>query len=144
MTTIAYRDGVLAADTLMTRGDSKLVGITKIAKGADGRMGGAAGSAGFCATWRAWLRGEASRPEPKSENDSTDCGLVIWPDGRVELHEQSGSFEVASAYIAIGSGRPEALGAMHAGGDAEAAVRAAIAHDCHTGGDVTVLRAEGL
>lgn len=141
MTTIAYRSGVLAADTLMTRGDSALVGIVKIAQGPDGRMGGACGSAAFMGQWLAWIKGEIDeRPIPQWDDGRTDSGLLIHPDGKVELFEEGGSFEFCGAYLAMGSGRPEALGAMHAGASAENAVRAAIEHDCHSGGEVTVLR----
>lgn len=140
MTTIAYRDGVLAADTMYCRGDSSIVGVVKIAIGADGRKGGACGSATFLSAWLAWINGEASRPEAAKDADSCDAGLIIWPGGRIEIFEPGGSFSVTSEYFAMGSGRPEALGAMHAGADPEAAVKAAIAHDCHTGGEVTVIR----
>lgn len=142
MTTIAYRDGVLAADTLMCSGDSKLAGVTKIAQGPGGRMGGACGTAAFLGGWLAWLTGDGNRPTPVRGDNQNDCGLVIWPDGRIEVFEDGGSFVVTAPYFAMGSGRPEALGAMFAGADAETAVRAAMAHDCHSGGETTLLRQE--
>lgn len=124
----------------MSRGDSLLRGVTKIVKGPDGRMGGACGSAAFMGDWLTWLKHEGERPTPEQDENRSDCGLVIWPDGRIEMFEAGGSFEMTPPYFAIGSGRPEALGAMYAGATAEQAVRAAIEHDAFTGGDVTVLR----
>lgn len=142
MTTIAYRDGVLAADTLTTRGATAIVGVTKVAKGGT-RMGGACGGAGFCSEWLAWIREE--RPEPpeaKCVDDCNDVGMVVHADGRLEIYEPSGAYTIETPYYAFGSGRDQALGAMFAGADAETAVRAACEHDVYTGGPVTVLRRE--
>lgn len=138
MTTIAYRDGVLVADTKIARGDSVCGRVVKIAKRADGAVGGASGDATFMYAFLEWMRGERSeRPAPDREGGSA---VVITPDGRIEQVEFGGSFFVEAPYWALGSGRPEALGAMFVGADAETAVRAAMAHDAFTGGDLTILR----
>lgn len=141
MTTIVYRDGVLAADTVTSRGNSLLRGVTKIARGPDGRLGGACGSAAFMGEWLAWISTGGERPMPKSdEKYGDDVGLLIDAAGNLEIHEASGVFKINPPYYAMGSGSPEALGALFAGADAETAVKAAIEHDAHTGGDVIVLR----
>jgi ATP-dependent HslUV protease subunit HslV len=143
LTTIAYRDGVLAADTQTCRGYTKIVGLTKVARGPDGRMGGAAGEAGFLTKWLAWICGDVEdQPEPRATETSTDVGLLVHPDGTVEIFEEAGSYRLSVPYFAVGSGRDQALGAMFAGADAETAVRAAIAHDTGSGGPVTVLHRE--
>lgn len=82
-------------------------------------------------------------PEPKSSDDCYDTGIVFHRDGRIELHEVGGAFTLTASYYAVGSGRDQALGAMHAGASADDAVRAAIAHDVWTSGDVDVLTFAG-
>jgi ATP-dependent HslUV protease subunit HslV len=140
MTTIVYRDGVIAADTMLSCGDSLKYGITKIARGPDGRLGGGCGDAAFTTPWLRWLRGDIDQmPEPKFDDKGGDTGFVVWPDGKIEVFERGGSFMVEWPYFAIGSGSPEAMGALFVGASAEEAVRAAIQHDAHTGGAVQVL-----
>jgi hypothetical protein len=67
--------------------------------------------------------------------------LVISPDGKITVHEAGGRFDMTGAkFWAIGSGTSAALGALHAGASAEAAVRIAILVDNETGGEVNSLR----
>lgn len=139
MTTIAYRDGVIAADTSMTVNGTVVPGRVKIARAPDGRLIGGAGKAAFTESFRAWAITEEGDP-PKMEPGSV--GFVIDTDGSVRLwdsDEGNGPFTVRPPYIAVGSGQDYAMGAMFAGADAETAVRAAIAHDKSTNGDVLVL-----
>jgi hypothetical protein len=145
MTTIAYRDGVLAADTgVATEGGSRVGSMVKIVRGPTGNLGGASGTAGYSEAFKRWVLGgeQEPPPEPKSEERYFDKGAVFHADGKIDIHEPGGRFIVAAPYYAFGSGSPEALGAMFAGADAETAVRAAIAHDTGTHGSVTVLRHE--
>lgn len=140
MTTIAYRDGVIAADTSMSCDGMVLSGRVKIARADDGRLIGAAGSSAYSDAFREWALKEQGNP-PKTGADS--IGFIIATDGSVRVwdsDEGDGFFRVHPPYFAAGSGAPVAFGAMHVGADAEAAVRAAIAHDKSTNGDVLVLR----
>lgn len=143
MTTIAYRDGVLAADTLTTRGYTAIDGAMKVASGPHG-LGGACGNYGFVTAWLEWVSGErAERPVPVQTADDTDVGLLITPEGAIMVYEGSGHYQIRAPYYAIGSGRDQALGAMHAGASAANAIRAAIEHDTYTGGTVTLVVHEG-
>lgn len=139
MTVIAYRDGIIAADTLAVTGGSKCAGVTKVARSINGDLGGASGGITFMTAWLTWIRGEGARPVPEGDETRTDTGLIIWANGRIEVYEKGGSFEIDAPYYAIGSGRPEAMGAMHAGASPEGAVHAAIAHDVNCGGEPTIL-----
>jgi len=141
MTTIAYKQGVLASDTGATMGGSRLGRVEKIVRAADGRLAAAAGNAAYAHAFRAWvLKGEGEPPSAKSDDPSVaNRGIIFHPCGRIQVFEDVGSFDVTAPYYAIGSGRPEALGAMHAGATAEQAVRAAMEHDEHTFGEVLVL-----
>lgn len=142
MTTIAYRNGRLCADTQTSRGYTTINGMTKLTKGPRG-LGAACGSAGFCSTFQEWVAGERDEcPEARSDGDNSDAGLLIHPDGRIQLFECGGMFFLDTPYFAMGSGRDQALGAMFAGADARMAVEAAIAHDAYTGGTVMTVELE--
>lgn len=140
MTTIAYRDGVIAADTCMALGSVVIPGRVKIARALDGRLIGAAGASGFGDTFRTWALTEKGET-PKVANDSV--GFIVDLDGSIRIwdsDEGHGPFTVRPPYYAVGTGAECAMGAMHYGAGAEDAVRAAIAHDKSTNGDVFVLR----
>ena len=140
MTTIAYRDGVLAADTGATCGSSRNGAVSKIVRRADGAMAGAGGSASYTHAFLKWfVSGDGQAPDAKEDNNSMDSAVVFMTDGTIEVYEPRGSFTITAPYYAMGSGRPEALGAMFAGADAKRAVEAAMAHDAHTFGSITLL-----
>lgn len=146
MTVIAYRDGVLAADTLATAGDSKIGSAIKIARNSNGDLAGAAGLASYNHAFLKWFTGLESGQPPEARDEPSkdiyDRGVIFRKNGQIEVFEPSGKHTATAPYYAFGSGRPEALGAMHAGASAEGAVRAAMAHDKNCGGDITVLRHE--
>lgn len=140
MTCVAYRAGVLASDSLVCCGNSKMGEMLKIASSKTGFLGGASGDAAWVSEFLAWVEGDQldARPKPDKEAGSA---LLIHPDGRLEVIDSAGAFTPSDGdYWAIGCGRAEALGAMFAGADAETAVRAAIAHDPFCGGTVRVLK----
>lgn len=138
MTTIAYRDGVLAADTLVTANNMRSGFLTKIAR--QGRL-----LVGFCGrsanyeAFRNWLAA-GMNGSFKSEDGNVfvippEGPAIIWGDGDTPWRE-------TAPFWALGSGEAPALGAMQAGASAEEAVKAAIALDVWSGGEITVLRRE--
>lgn len=145
MTTIAYRDGVIAADTSMTAGSSRQGRVVKVAANDMGQLAGAAGRATYMAAFLAWFSKGCWDDPPKAEktDDQCDRGIVVHWDGSLTVYEDGGSFDLTAPYYAIGSGKPEALGALFAGADAETAVRAAMEHDTFTAGDITVVARRG-
>ncbi len=141
MTTIAYRNGVLAADTSLSTGGCLNGRVTKIAA-RDNDLAGVAGSAAFGAAFLKWFTdGEVGDP-PKGEShdDSFDRGVIFRAGGPIEVYEPLGRFDVEADYYAFGSGRSEALGAMFAGADASTGVLAAMQHDANTAGEIMILR----
>lgn len=143
MTTIAYRSGVLAADTSISRGGSHMGAIQKIVRRDDGAMAGIVGVAALQGPFFAWfLAGEeGERPTVPNDGDICATGMIFRPGGVVEIYEYGGHYAFTpDPYVAFGSGRDAALGAMFAGADPETAIRAAIVHDHGTGGEITVLR----
>ena len=115
--------------------------VTKISRRSDGALAGAAGDATYNSAFLMWFLSFQLNDAPKAEeSDNTiDRGVIFYPDGRIDVYEPRGRFAVKAPYYAFGSGKAEALGALFAGADAETAVRAAIAIDPHSGGNVTVL-----
>lgn len=139
MTTIAYRDGVIAADTGVMCGGSKVSHTRKIARNKWGALAGAAGSAGYCHAFLKWfLDGNemVNAPEAKRDDKGTDMAMIIKRNGEVECFDPHGRYPEKAAYHVLGSGMPEAMGCMWKGGSAQDAVRAAMAHDNGTFGDL--------
>ena len=83
MTTIAYRDGLLAADTTMCQGGVTMGRVQKIAPRADDDICGSAGDAAYNPAFTAWfLAGELIR-SPILEQRSGRQRLTVWLQVRV-------------------------------------------------------------
>ena len=137
MSTIAYRDGIIAADTLCVRGDMRAFHRTKMGRRADGTLGGAGGNLSFCAAFIEWVEsGDGDAPERHQDKHSSDVGFIVYPDGRIRIFEHGGDSFVQAPYIAIGSGCPFALAAMYLEQTAFAAVAVAIHFDIYSGGNI--------
>ena len=159
LTTIAYRDGIISADTMDIFSETTHFGMTKLGRG-ERCLFGFAGSVRQMPQVFEWLkrRGDQSG-HPNTwlkdgvENcDKFDAILIIeglshqMAQGRPRTDPKI--FRIAPGgicveytdipqFIAIGSGSPFALGAMHAGASAPQAVAAAIRYDLCTGGRVS-------
>ncbi|WP_045366102.1 hypothetical protein [Methyloceanibacter caenitepidi] len=148
MTVIAYRDGVLAADTACSCGSRVVEGMVKIARRKDGVLGAACGAASFVGEWLKWVTGERDdQPKPSVIDKDGTCsgtGFLFHPSGLITVFDDEGSFDLLPRYYAAGGGDAVALGAMFVGADAEAAVRAAIEHNAHCAGDISVLRHDAV
>lgn len=133
MTTIAYRDGVMAADTASWDSNGVYFGrLRKLTRLDDGRVLGGCGSASMVLRVVNWLNGGGDKPVPDDEKPAdrfqaiiaAPSGLVVYVDPSLtEIECHPGEF------TAIGSGREVALGAMAVGASAADAVRAATEFD---------------
>lgn len=139
MTTIAWDGEVLAADSQITSGEMRVGHYRKIGK--RGRvLFGASGEQGLAQRFIAWCAGGFNGDPPEmTKGGSSASGLVILGD-RILTFSDTGIDTVHGPYYAQGSGSPFAYGALAAGATAGDAVRAAIKHDCGSGGYVTELR----
>lgn len=139
MTTIAYRDGILASDSDAGRGDYRCAGSTqKLFRTREGVCGVTGGIARAMAIVR-WLGAD----EPQGECPiATDEFTVIHVKrgGTVDLHEDGGVHHPQFEFMAWGSGMAAALGALYAGADARQAVAIAAKIDPHTGGKVVSMK----
>lgn len=139
MTTVAYRAGVLAADSQAT--SSYKQKCQKIHKVGDSYFAfcGALSTAYLFIEWlkldqRDWLIDGKDPPKGLGDDDFeaielSEEGAFVW-DCRLTRRP------VLDAFYAIGSGSDFAMGAMAMGADAKEAVRVAAKFDPYTGGAI--------
>lgn len=143
MTTIVYRDGVMAADSRAWSGGHSPIGMkNKVHRLEDGTLVGCASSIpGAAEAAVQWYRAGA---DPKGEPPREFNLLVVRPDGSAYLADDNPylSGPLHAPYFAIGSGRQFALGALAMGADAVEAVSIGIQLDTCSGGPITVMRHE--
>lgn len=146
MTTIAYRDRILAADDRLT-GQSTIWGsVEKIANVGDRWYVGAAGDLDQVTLFLDWARAQKAvdrrglpRSRPPMLNRDTEA-LVVTAVGTVYLWTGSACFtRLTAPFYALGSGAKLAMGAMAFGATAAEAVEIAARYDIYTGGSVTTL-----
>jgi ATP-dependent protease HslVU (ClpYQ) peptidase subunit len=137
MTTVAYRDGVLAGDTMVSDGTGCIICYErKVYKLSDGCLYGYAGGVEEGQRLlHAIKRGDA----PPSLGDTE--ALLIMPNRKVYLYEGNMWIkQTRQPYIALGTGGTAAYGAMDAGADAETAANIGVKRDNKSGGKVLVVR----
>ena len=141
MTTIAFRDGVLAADSMSTYGGVRLCNEMKLHRIRGAIIGLAGGSAGIA--FLDWYR-DGARPLKFNEypnfGDDSYCALVLTKKGLFLSDGNLRLDQVFDPFFAIGSGKGEAMAAMHCGKTAVQAVRIACRVDSQTGGRVRYMR----
>lgn len=144
MTTIVFRDGVLAADTAVFDRGCYCGQTEKIFKSPNGSLFGAAGAIGDLIRFKEWMLAgepEADRPQFKDEDSEA---VVIRPDGTVHWFGTRDHAQINSAdnYYAIGSGFLIAMGAMAHGATAEEAINIAADLDSRTRRPLKILKLE--
>lgn len=136
MTTIVYRDGILAADTRAYAGDAKPIGKKqKIHQTRYGFVGVSTPAPGFAEELVAWFKADIDKrfdAEP-NPNGRTFEAIEITPEGVFFYHDNmTPSGPLDAEFIAIGSGDQYALGALEAGATATQAVEIASRLDAWT------------
>lgn len=142
MTTIAYKDGIMACDSAWSYDDLIDASATKITRLSSGALLGEAGENDSRHIQKIFdkIKTPASLP---SRDDMLKIrmdymGLLVFPKGRIfkiciahasesnwdkDFKEDVGIWEVNLPFAAVGSGKALALGAMAAGKSAKEAVR---------------------
>jgi 20S proteasome alpha/beta subunit len=136
MTTIAYRDGVIAGDSMITEQGMVVGTMTKVGKKGP-ILFGCAGDAAFAKAFLDWIHSGMKGDCPTTTREDTQ-GIIAF-DGHILSFMSHGVDRMKADYYAVGSGQRAALGAMAAGAGAEQAVRAVCQFDCYSGGEITVL-----
>lgn len=138
MTTIAYKDGILASDSRLTIEDNVQTDkCKKIWRLADGTLFAASGDNEGGLLLLAALR--AGR-ELGAKSDRAFDAIRILPKGRIFVTEGLVWSRWPEKWVAIGSGAKYARAAIMAGAGAHDAVKIAIGLDPHSGGRVQQLR----
>lgn len=133
MTTIAYRAGVMAADTQVTSANRKFR-ASKVVRLPCGGLMGSSGNWAHIVKVQRWAA-EGFHPDQKPEFDDDaefEC-LVVKADGSVFLLDDD--FELmpfTDEFIAVGSGGTLAVAAMECGRTPADAVRVAAKFDAAT------------
>lgn len=140
MTTIAYRDGVMASDSQLTRGHSHRDGSSqKVFRLGSGLLVGIAGRWPEAQRFVDWLRqGAEGWPSPMGGEQGAEA-IVIMPDDLVLMVTGHGMERFRAPYVTLGTGSDYASGAMAHGASAEEAVRAALAHESFSSGPLQVV-----
>lgn len=136
MTTIAYRDGVMAGDRRVTEDSLVAFEMRKVFKRkSDGALVGGVGNTTILQRYVDWfLDGERGfKPNMGLTKDDETCVIVARPSGKVEYHDRNGIQPILGKFFAIGSGASAALGALEMGATARQAVRVASKYDTNTG-----------
>lgn len=134
MTTIAYRDGVLAADSQFTAGGVHRGEARKVSYYDDYVYGkrvrtliGLSGSAALCQAVMEWFKsGMPPESKPKAEEDQTLTALTVREGFNPVIWDKHlGQQTLKTEFVALGAGNEIAFGAMGAGASAEEAVKIA-------------------
>lgn len=145
MTVIAYKDGLMAGDGRVTseKGHIWTDKARKVFKLADGSLFGAAGD------WSTEIMrnhlteaGDLSN-FPQLPDGSDIDGIYVRPNGRIFMFDGKGWERWPDPYIAIGSGKQNALTALQLGCDALIAVRMGIKGNCGCGGLIRTVMLKG-
>lgn len=144
MTTVVYRNGVMASDSAVTVGDARMGSLRKVFRLKDGSLVGFAGDYARGVHFLKWLDTDRSEDAPSLE-DST-C-MVVSPERVITVYQGEESLPILYGpdqdYIAIGSGYTFALGACHQGASAEEAAQASCFHDVYSALPLQVERLSG-
>lgn len=139
MTTIAYRDGILAADGRVTAGGLILTDqCKKITRLSDGSLFALCGDDLLEERLIEWLENCETSAPPQGKDFTA---VLVETDGSLKVFTGQGDRFVPyqfDRFCAFGSGEDFAYGAMEMGATAELAVRAAIARNYLSGGSIQV------
>jgi hypothetical protein len=150
MTIIAFKDGVMAADTARFSGNGRyIVGhVQKLRRLKSGGVFGACGPAPSIekayAALNEWAPGAVLNPLDKASDEDVS-GIVALPDGSVwHFWWDMKPLKCPDHYAVDGYGDEIAIGALEAGATAEQAVSICIRRSAGCGGSVTSMPVQSL
>ncbi len=146
MTTVAFRDGTMAADSLANDDNVGAVKVQKIYRKKIKGKEYIFGIAGYLEAGQMFIEWFSTRDQSLmdrltklTEDDSFD--VLIWNGKKLMIADQLMRLtEINDEYFAIGSGAPHAITAMDCGRSARQAVQMAMKRDINTGGRVVTMR----
>lgn len=144
MTCIAYKDGILAADTLMVNNERKSYTQKLFRHG--NQCVAICGDFARGMEMLAWFKGGAIPAEYPAKRDPNDFArlVVAQDDGICTFENGPFPFWHKELFTAYGTGADFAIGAMAMGASAVEAVKVAIEHCASCGGNIEALNVRGL
>ena len=156
MTTIAYRDGIMASEGKMTLGDMIIKLDTEKVFWVNNHLVGVCGRARAINTFVSWLQKQTDYHivnsevgdlvdliPPVLEDDEGYTALVVTPSRQVLMYEGNTPIDMGiDVPMSVGSGSCFALASMKTGASAEEAVKVACELDVYSGGEITVVQLE--
>lgn len=146
MTTIAYRNGIMAADSMESSDICEpCIKLYRVKRGRNkGHIVGTAGAMFSGMVFLDWYSGgrkhmPSSDRDIVSDDDDFMC-LILRPDGLFKVNKSCRPVLVEAPFYAIGHGAGVALGAMEKGASARRAVEAACKWDPYTRGPIHTMR----
>lgn len=140
MTTLAYRDGILACDSLMVNSGRR--GFFEKAMTHNGAIYAGSGQAQSVIEFFEWARKDEPDSYKFTHKAEDFAGLIVrFVDNRPQIwtiEDALKAWEVRMPFTARGSGVDYALGAMAMGASAAQAVQVAATFDLGTGGPIRV------
>jgi ATP-dependent protease HslVU (ClpYQ) peptidase subunit len=147
VTTIAYRDGVMACDSKASEGHLFVTKYKKVERLSNGALWGSAGDCDTREVDKLLAKASPERMPTRAQLAKTSTsmhGLLVFPGGKVfgiyiyQVGEHTDEWtaqvlEIVEPFCAVGSGGELALAAMAAGASAGDAVRIACKYDAYSG-----------
>ena len=139
MTTVAYKDGCIAADRQAQSGWMRFGEMTKIRRTRHGFLVGGAGHMARVQEFLDWAEeglqpGHSTDAPTADDPDACAEGIIVHPDGRILIYDNSPRLVcVAAPFVAIGTGEKYAMAAMEMGASPAEAVALASRFDIYTG-----------
>lgn len=146
MTTIAYKNSIMAADSACFDSSLYQGEVEKLWMIPPIGLIGCSGEIGAMIQFVEWLQDDSEKKRKPDLPDDCDFeGILVNPDGDVVHYDRHlVPIRVANEFHAIGSGRKLALGAMMAGASAEEAVKIACHYDMVTREPVRMIQLQDL
>lgn len=140
ITTLAYKDGVLASDSLATANGNRVSLVTKVME-KNGILFGGSGSLSMVQHFFDWVRGGMEGDPPEMQEGSTYEGVIIVAPTMLLFTPHGLIRRPAGPWWSSGSGWEIAAGAMMAGKSAIEAIEVAIEIDVYSGGPIQAVGA---
>jgi len=147
MTTIAFRDGIMASDSRIVEYGIGITHGPKIFRKKVGRKEVLIGGAGYSPSIMMFLDWYGTNDKEGQHRIATLCigdkdfEVMIWDGRRIMTCDEFCRLdEVPEKYYALGSGASNAITAMDCGKSAQQAVQMAIKRDMNSGGRVVTAR----
>lgn len=140
MTTVAYKDGVMAADSKVTQGRSTITFMDKIIQ-KNGYVFGISGCPAACTRVVDWVAEHGLYEADNSRHKRGDFDILVWYKNQLySLDNELYPIRLnKNKPHTLGTGADVAMGALMAGATVKQAVEIAVKIDVYTGGKIKVV-----